>query len=322
MDGETLTADDGTWSGTTPMTFAYQWQRCDTNGANCADIAGATSKTYTAVAADVGHTLRVRVTATNSAGSAAATSDQSATVASLGTAPASTAAPTISGTPKEGQTLTASNGTWSGTTPMTFTYQWQRCDANGANCADIANATSSTYTLTSADVGNTVRVSVKATNAAGNTSATSVRSAAIQPATPAPAPGPAGQIKLPNGLTSIPATSVSLPERLIVDRVQFSPRPIRAGDRSITVRVHVIDTRGFVVRGALVFVRSTPLVTTSGGEQETQTDGWATVHQVQRLRFRHQHGYPLQFFARARKSGDSVLAGVSTRRLVQVQTAR
>jgi fibronectin type 3 domain-containing protein len=321
-EGETLTASNGTWSGTTPMTFTYQWQRCDTNGANCADIAGATSQSYTVVNADVGHTLRVRVTATNTAGSASATSDPTATVASLGTSPASTAPPTLSGTPKEGETLTASNGTWSGTTPMTFTYQWQRCDANGANCANIAGATSQAYTLTSADVGNTVRVSVKATNAAGNTSATSVPSAVVHAATPTPAPGPAGQIKLSNGKTSIPATRVDLPARLVVDAVQFSPNPVRPGNRSITIRVHVSDTRGFVVRGALVFVRSTPLVTTSGGEQETQQDGWATVRQVQRLPFVHKRGFNLQFFARARKAGDNPLAGVSVRRLVQARTAR
>jgi hypothetical protein len=104
--------------------------------------------------------------------------------------------------------------------------------------------------------------------------------------------------------------------------VQFSPNPVRPGNRSITIRVHVSDTRGFVVRGALVFVRSTPLVTTSGGEQETQQDGWATVRQVQRLPFVHKRGFNLQFFARARKAGDNPLAGVSVRRLVQARTAR
>jgi hypothetical protein len=321
-EGETLTADNGTWTGTTPMTFTYQWQRCDANGASCADISGATSKTYTATNADVGHTLRVRVAATNTAGSASATSDQTATIASLGTAPASTAPPTISGTPQEGQTLTASNGTWSGTTPMTFTYQWQRCDANGANCADISGATSATYTLTSADVGKTIRVSVKSTNAAGNNTATSVPTAAIQPATPAAPPGPAGQIKLSNGKVSIPATSVDLPARLVVDAVQFSPNPVRPRNRTITIRVHVSDTRGYVVRGALVFVRTTPLVLTTGGEQQTQQDGWTTIQQTQRLPFIHKRGFNLQFFARARKAGDNPLAGVSTRRLVQVRTAR
>jgi hypothetical protein len=318
-EGEKLTVDNGTWTGTAPITYAYQWQRCDAGGASCTDIGGANASDYTASTADVGHALRARVTATNSAGSASAISDATAVIDSRGTAPANTAAPTISGTPQEGQTLTATNGTWTGSTPITYAYEWQRCDANGATCTAVAGATSQTYKLATADVGHTIRVVVKATNQAGSTTATSVPTAVIAPATP---PGPEGQIKLTNGLTSIPASSVALPARLLIDRVEFTPNPVRLGDRSISIRVHVSDTRGFAVRGALVFVRSTPLVTTTGGERETATDGWVTIRQVQRLAFPHRRGFNVQFFVRARKAGDNVLAGVSTRRLAQVATTR
>ena len=318
-EGEKLTVDNGSWTGTAPITYAHQWQRCDAGGAGCADISGANASDYTATAADVGHTLRARVTATNAAGSAAATSDATAVIASRGTAPANTAPPTISGTAQEGQTLSAANGTWAGTAPITYAYEWQRCDANGAACSAITGATAQTYKLAAADVGHTLRVVVKATNQAGSTSATSVPTAVVAPATP---PGPEGQIKLTNGVTSIPATSVALPARLLIDRIEFTPNPVRRGDRAISIRVHVSDTRGFAVRGALVFVRSTPLVTTTGGERETATDGWVTVRQVQRLAFPHRSGFNVQFFVRARKAGDNVLAGVSTRRLAQVATAR
>src|SRR6266702_3293819 len=52
-------------------------------------------------------------------------------------APSNTAPPAISGTPQVGSQFTSSNGTWSGTTPITYTYQWSRCDTNGGSCAQI-----------------------------------------------------------------------------------------------------------------------------------------------------------------------------------------
>ena len=75
--------------------------------------------------------------------------------------------PTISGNATEGQTLTVNPGAWSGSTPITHTYQWRRCDSAGANCVDIAAATATTYALAAADVGHTIRVRETATNAYG-----------------------------------------------------------------------------------------------------------------------------------------------------------
>ena len=88
--------------------------------------------------------------------------------------PTNTAPPSISGTAEVGQTLTAGPGTWNGTATPTFTYQWQRCDAQGNNCASIAGATTQTYTVQSADVGATLRVVVVATDSSGSNSATSI----------------------------------------------------------------------------------------------------------------------------------------------------
>jgi len=86
--------------------------------------------------------------------------------------------------------------------------------------------------------------------------------------------------------------------------------------------VHVSDTRGYVVRDVSVFARSTPLVTRSAGEQRTGTDGYATITMTPRANFPLRRGFNVQFLVRAPKPGENLLAGVSTRRLTQVRTAR
>jgi hypothetical protein len=95
--GEALTADPGTWTGGV-RSYAYQWQHCDSVGNGCADVVGATGKTYGVRAADVGGTLRVVVTAKNLAGSTSTNSDNTAVVRTPSSPPPPTAAnhrPTI-----------------------------------------------------------------------------------------------------------------------------------------------------------------------------------------------------------------------------------
>jgi hypothetical protein len=93
-----------------------------------------------------------------------------------GSAPANTAAPAVSGTAQQGQTLTSSNGSWTNS-PTSYGYQWQDC-ASGS-CSNISGATGSSYTLQSSDVGDTVDVVVKASNAGGSGSATSAQTQAV-----------------------------------------------------------------------------------------------------------------------------------------------
>src|SRR5579885_886752 len=69
-------------------------------------------------------------------------------------APTNTSSPVITGEVQQGHKLHADPGTWSGTQPIAYTYHWQRCDQNGANCSNINGAAGNDYTLTSADVGN------------------------------------------------------------------------------------------------------------------------------------------------------------------------
>jgi hypothetical protein len=312
--GSTFFASPGSWHGTTPMSFAYQWIRCTAQVSDCGPIGGATHSSYQLTSADRGRKLIVSVTATNSAGSSAAQSRTSPVVRAR-SGPANTAAPSISGAAQVGATLTASPGSWSGTQPISFAYQWSRCDANGNSCAGISGATGQSYTATSADEGQRLRVTVTARNAVGSRSANSGPTGVVAPA------GPGGQIPLGNGLVSIPVASVSLPQRLIVSDVRFTPNPVRSIRQSITIRVRVMDTRGFVVRDALVFVRATPLLTTTPPETGTQVDGWVTYVVHPRLAFPIKRGFNVQFFVQARKPGESVLAGVTGCRLVQVATA-
>ncbi len=95
----------------------------------------------------------------------------------IGTSPTLTTAPTISGTTTMGQTLTASDGTWSGAS--SYTRFWSRCDAVGASCQPIAGQTASALTLTAADVNSTIRATIVATNSSGSTSTTTAQTSVI-----------------------------------------------------------------------------------------------------------------------------------------------
>jgi hypothetical protein len=184
-EGQTLTATAGTWTGS-PTSLVYQWQDCEVSGEGCVDIGGASSASYTLAASDVEHTVRVVVTATNSGGSTAAASVVTAIVVAdpppppppPPSAPTNTALPVISGTATEGQTLTATAGTWTGS-PTSLAYQWQDCNGSGASCSNIAGATNSTHKLAASDIEHTIRVVVTATNSGGSTAATSAATGSV-----------------------------------------------------------------------------------------------------------------------------------------------
>jgi len=101
-----------------------------------------------------------------------------AVMASPQVAPANVEPPTITGTPRVGEALTAQNGTWTGT-PTEFRYRWLRCNANGNSCVLLA-ADGRTYRVAQADVGSTTRVRVTAVNADGATNARSEQTAVVE----------------------------------------------------------------------------------------------------------------------------------------------
>jgi hypothetical protein len=322
IEGNTLTATNGTWSGSTPMTFAYQWRRCPKDGgaadaSNCGVIPDAAKSAYQVRSADIGFRLRVRVTARNADGSATATSNPTDVVRAAGSKPASTTPPTIAGRPVVGQTLTASPGKWSGSEPISFGYHWRRCDEIGGSCSNISGATQNTYTLKPVDAGNTLRIQVTARNSAGATSATSVPTAVVKAAAPKPKPKPPAT-GCPGGTGAIPIAQITSPARLIVDRLQSSPSVITRSTRQIVVRVHVSACQGRSVQGALVYAATVPFNQFSiPPEQATGGDGWATLTLGRLIGFpaaRRQQ--LLVMFTRARKPGENLLGGISTRRLV------
>ena len=168
-DGQTFTAVTGAWDGATGLTFTYQWKRCTANGGSCSPISLATGSSYTAGAADVGHALRLAVSASKN-GSAATTSADSTQTNAL--APLSTGVPALSGAPQDTATITADSpaSDWDGVSGLTQTYQFSRCDSTGVNCNTVVQTGSSnTYVLKPGDIGSTIRVIASASIATSAT---------------------------------------------------------------------------------------------------------------------------------------------------------
>ena len=194
--GQTLTASSGSWTGSAPLSYSYQWQLCSggtlaigqlreiknpvapVGPVFCGDVVGATSPSYTIRGVGilvgfslrsfsartiqfggygVSYTLRVLVTTSNAAGQAGAVS--------IETSPILPAAPDIYDTtrslPQVGDTLDWEDGFYG--SPYTWTIQWQRCDASGSNCTDIPDATDYSYVIQPEDAGATLRVTDTAT---------------------------------------------------------------------------------------------------------------------------------------------------------------
>jgi hypothetical protein len=183
----------------------------------------------------------------------------------------------------------------------------------------LADTTSSTDS-TSTDSTSSSTSSSTSTTTSSSTSTSTPSTTTTTTATTTTPSGPEGQIRLANGKVSIPVTSVALPARLVIDSVHFTPSVVTSRRTPVSVRIHVSDTRGYWVRGALVFLRTTPLVTSTPPEQVTNQSGYVTLTVFPRATFPLKRGYHVQFFLRTRRDGDSLLSGVSSRRLAQVAT--
>jgi hypothetical protein len=235
-------------------------------------------------------------------------------------APNNSAPPAISGKAQVGELLKADNGTWAGTTPINYSYQWRVCNETGAACSDIAGASGNEYTLRAADQGNTVRIQVTGKNADGTDIGTSVPTGVIaaSSATPAPTPSGTGCTKLAAGATAADVADVSSPARLLIDQMQASPSVITRGTGVFAVKFHVSSTCGDPVKGAQVYATGVPYgMISAPGQLTTDGTGWVS------MQFKTLAGFPatphqqlMVMFVRASKPGENVLAGISARRLV------
>jgi hypothetical protein len=230
--------------------------------------------------------------------------------------PVNTAPPKITGTSAEaGQTLSASSGSWTSASTITYKYQWRRCNTQGNGCSNIGGADASNYQLKSNDVGHTVRVRVTAKNADGSATVDSAETAVIRTAT---APPPTTVNGCPAGTGTLDVAAIAPPARLNIDGQTVSPTVITRSSSDVTLRFHVSACTGRSISNALVYATAVPFSQFSiPPEAQTGSDGWATLTMHQDRFFpASSRQQLLAVFVRARKSGESLLGGVSTRRLV------
>jgi hypothetical protein len=312
--GQVLRTTRGTWTGTQPIEYEFRWYRCQGAGApdasDCRRISNASDNTYVLRQADAGFRMRSQVVARNADGQDTATSNPTSVVTAA--RPVNTTEPSISGTATVGSRLQANRGEWAGNQPITFSFQWLRCSAQGDNCSEIPSANDTEYEVRDSDVGRTIRVRVTARNDRGSQSAISNPTGVVGGQQP-PQPPPSG---------TIPVGDLrAAGDRLVVAAVNFSPNPVTSRTDPINVRVRVTARGGRPVSGALVFMRATPRVV-EGQTVRTQPDGVAPLTLVPNRQFpRPRSGFNVQFFIKAYRQGDPGLGGVAGYRLVQVRLA-
>jgi hypothetical protein len=156
-------------------------------------------------------------------------------------APTYAALPTITGEPEDMQTLTVANGTWNGTAPLTYAYQWLRCSKANGGCKPIDGATEAAYTVTGTDIAAKLTAQVTVSNAGGQFVAVAPLTKKIVGAKPRP------------DHDSLAVSQLAPRNKLRVQTATVAPARLRQG-KTWTARVTVTDNRGFLIAGVEVDV--------------------------------------------------------------------
>jgi hypothetical protein len=239
VNGSTVTADPGPWAGTPEITFEYQWYRCNSDGAACLAIHGATGSTHELSHAEVGGTLMYGIAGANQGGVTGVFSAVSGIVANM-PRPTVDSYPVVTGEAIEGSTLATTTGTWTSSGPIIYSFEWLRCDSAGSNCDGIPGAIDQTYVITAQDLGYTVTARVHAINGGGSTGATALPplGPVVGPPDPLPEPPTGPPIDLTPGRLSL---EVRTPSQTM-ERAEFEVSLPKAGHGIVTGTV-VDDTR-------------------------------------------------------------------------------
>ncbi len=251
--GQTLTAIPGAWAPA-PVALSYQWFRAD------AAIKGATKPSYTLADVDAGTAISVKVTGTKMGHDAVTTSSNAVQIAAALTA---APVPTVAGTPRAGETLVATSGTWA-PAPVTLAYQWLR------NGVAISGATASRYALTAADAGKAITVAVTGSKAGYGTTLRASTAMVVESAlTAAPVPVITGTLAAGQTLTAKPGAWEPAPVALSyswlrggvpISGATKATYKLTAADAGASVSVTVTGKKA----GYTTAVRSSALVQIAG----------------------------------------------------------
>jgi hypothetical protein len=222
-------------------------------------------------------------------------------------APAATATPQVSGLAMVDEALTATHASWTGTSPLSTSLRWERCEADGSGCVDLGlNGT--TYTVIPVDIGKRLRVVSTASNVAGYATVVSAPTEVVV------------ELKPHAGRTSLAADKVAAPHKLVLARATAAPTRVRRG-ATIWVRVQVLDSRGFTIEGAIISVVALPAAAvTVAAPASTDANGDATLMLTASPKLKPSKTKAISIVVTARRPSDRAISPRSAVARLSIKT--